>query len=174
MKYSEVIENLANKLAEVFGEVYHSVEIIETDGAKLPSIVNGNDWITLEPSDQKETVYMRRNGDDSVLEELKIGSCVKAYRMSTGLRIVYFNDSVFEHNKIISDVLRSVLVQGIKLNRVVMDKARLYKDESSGAYVFGPATLYFAVDVNVYWELKPDNCDQDFCVVLDNPIKNCS
>jgi len=174
MTYQEVILNLSNSLLTKFDEVYHSAEIVTTDeNEKLPTVVLKNEWISLAPTDQKETIYIRRNGDDDVVEELKLGSCIKSYKMRSQLRVVYFEDYADKHNEIIAHLLQSVLIGGTKLVRMVRDKWKLKKDESSGDYVFKPTTAYFAIDIYVFWELKPDNCEEDFCVDIENPIKKC-
>ncbi len=173
MTYRETILNIANKIAERFDKVYHSAEIVINDnGIKIPAVSVGEEWIYLGPLDQEQMIYIRRNGDDDA-EEFKLGSCTKAYRMRTSTRIVFFQDFADNHNKIISELLQSVLIQGVKLNRVVIDKFRLLKEESSADYNFGPTTAYFALDISVYWDLQPDKCDHDFCVDDENPIKKC-
>ncbi len=175
MKYREVILNIANKLAEVLGEdIYHSAEIVSADQMKFPAVATKEEWKNLAPSDQYGVVYIRRNGSDLVLEELRMGSCVKAYKMQTGVRIVYFRDFEPNQNKIISQLLQSTLISGVKLNKMSIDKWALQKEESSGEYNFGPSTAYFAIDINVYWELMPNNCDEDFCIDDENPIKKCA
>ena len=171
MTYSEVILNIANSLLVNFDEVYHSAEIIQTDNERKPTVVLNDEWIDLSPTDQKETIYIRRNGDDEVMDELKLGSCIKSYKMRSQLRIVFFKDNAVNHSEILAHLLQSVLVGGTKLSKVVRDKWKLRKDESTGEYDFGPQTAYFAIDIYAFWELKPDVCDQDFCTTLDNPIK---
>jgi hypothetical protein len=170
MTYQEVIVNLSNSLLVNFDHVYHSVEIIHVDDARVPVINRANEWIYLAPDDQAQTLYIRRNGDDEVMEELKLGSCIKAYKMRSQLRIVYFEDYAEKHNEIISRLLQSVLIAGTKLNRVIRDKWKLRKDESTAEYVFKPTTAYFAVDIYAFWELKPDSCDEDFCIDISNPF----
>lgn len=172
MTYTEIIQNLANSVLTRFDEVYHSVEIIKNDnGLILPAIARGDEWIDLAPSDQRETIYIRRNGDDEVQEELKIGSCMKTYKMRSSLRIVYFKDHAEKHREIIQGLMQSVLIGSVKLRSVMRDKYKLQKDESSGAYNFGPTTAYFAIDVYAFWDLRPDTCDYDYCEELENPLK---
>ena len=171
MTYQEVILNLANSLLVHFDEVHHSAEIVQTeDQDKLPTVTLKNEWISLAPTDTKETVYIRRNGDDEVMDELKLGSCIKSYKMRSPLRVVFFKDNVELHNEILAHLLQSVLIGGTKLTKVIRDKWKLKKDESSGDYHFGAKTAYFAVDINVFWELKPDNCEEDFCQDIVNPL----
>lgn len=175
MNYSQVILNLSNSLLNHFDEVYHSAEIVQTDEQeRIPSVVLKDEWIFLAPSDTKETVYIRRSGDDEVMEELKLGSCVKSYKMRSQLRVVFFKEDAEKHNEILAHLLQSVLVGGTKLNKVIRDKWKLKKDESSGDYNFGASTAYFAVDIYVYWELKPDSCEEDFCADITNPLKKVS
>ena len=171
MTYQDIILNLSNSLLVKFDVVNHSAEIIQVDDIKLPAINQLNEWKYLAPTDQEQTLYIRRNGDDEVVEELKLGSCIKAYKMKSQLRVVYFEDYAEKHNEIISKLLQSVLIGGTKLNRVVRDKWKLKKDESSGEYVFKPTTAYFAIDIYAFWELKPDSCEEDFCVDIVNPLK---
>lgn len=173
MTYQEVILNLSNNLITYFDEVYHSAEIITVDNDRIPVINLKDDWKYLAPTDEEQNLYIRRNGDDEVMEELKLGSCVKSYKMRSPLRVVYFQDYATNHNEILAHLLQSVLIGGTKLVRMVRDKWKLKKDESSGDYVFKPTTAYFAIDIYVFWELKPDNCDEDFCLTLDNPLKKC-
>jgi hypothetical protein len=167
MNYHEVIESISNGLLSNFDEVYHSAEIITVDDKKFPGIVKGDEWIDLSPSDTKETIYIRRNGDDEVVEELKIGSCVKSYKIKSQLRIVYFKD---HFNSDLSKLMQPVLINGVKLIRIIQDKWKLQKDESNGEYNFGPDTSYFAVDVFALWTLVPESCE-DVCVRLDNPLR---
>jgi len=173
MTYQEVILNLSNSLVQYFDDVYHSAEILTVDNERIPVINLKDDWKYLAPTDEGQNLYIRRNGDDEVMEELRLGSCIKSYKMRSQLRIVYFEDYAEKHNEIIAHLLQSVLIGGIKLVRMVRDKWKLKKDESSGEYVFKPSTAYFAIDIYVFWELKPDNCDQDFCVDIENPVKKC-
>ncbi len=172
MRYSELIQTIAERIAENFDEVYHSAEIIVNDkNLKLPAVPVNDEWIDLSPADQKETVYIRRNGDDEVFEDLKIASCVKSYRMRSNLRIVYFADHVKKHNEIISKLLQAVLIQNTKVKSMIRDKWKLQKEESSGDYSFGASTAYFAIDIYAIWDLVPDNCPQDFCLDITNPLK---
>lgn len=171
MKYSEVILSLANNLLSNFDEVYHSAEIIQAD-EKFPAISINNEWLPLAPSDTKEAIYIRRNGDDEVIEDLKIGSCVKSYKMRSQLRVVFFKDNADKHSETLSKLMQSVLIGGVKLNKITRDKYKLLKDESSGKYTFGPKAAYFAIDIYALWELKLDSCDEDFCLELDNPLCN--
>lgn len=174
MTYQEIIVNLSNSITKKFDEVYHSAEIVINDkNIKLPAISIHDEWLPLVPSDQKETIYIRRNGDDEVIEELKMGSCSKSYKMRSQLRIVFFRDHAKSQNKILSDLLQSILIQGTKLNRVVRDKWKLLKDESSGDYNFGATTAYFAIDIYALWTLYSDFCEQDCCVDIENPVRKC-
>lgn len=171
MKYAEVIQSLANSLITRFDLVYHSAEIITADNDRFPAVAVNKDWVNLSPTDIKEAIYIRRNGDDEVIEDLKIGSCIKSYKMRSQLRVVFFKDNSDNHSKIIYNLMQSVLIGGTKLNKIIRDKYRLLKDESSGSYTFGPKAAYFAIDVSILWQLVPDNCDDDFCVDIDNPLK---
>lgn len=169
MTYTEAIQSLANNLLTYFDEVYHSAEIVMAD-TKFPAVVKGNEWLSLAPTDQKETIYIRRNGDDEVMEELQISSCGKSYRMRSQLRVVYFKDHAKNHNEILSHLMQSVLINSTKLIRVTQDKWKLQKDESSGDYSFGPTSAYFAIDIYAYWNIIPDRCEQDFCTEFKNPF----
>lgn len=171
MTYSENIQSLAERLLIHFDNVYHSAEIIVNDsGIKLPAVPLKDGWLSLEPTDQREVVYIRRNGDDEVLDELKIGSCVKSYKMKSQLRIVFFKDHADKHSEILFNLMQSAL-SGSKLVRIIRDKWKLQKDESSGDYGFGATTAYFAIDVYIYWNLVPDTCEEDFCIDITNPLK---
>lgn len=172
MTYSSVIQNLSSDILIYFDEIYHSAELIVNDnGEKLPAVAMHDEWISLAPTDQKETIYIRRNGDDEVMEELKLSSCSKAYRMRSSLRIVFFRDHAKNPSKLLSDLMQSVLAAGTKLKSVSRDKWKLQKDESSGSYNLGATTAYFAIDIYALWELQPDTCEQDFCLDLENPLK---
>lgn len=175
MTYKEIIQALANNLLVYFDEVYHSAEIITNDkNIKQPAISLNDEWISLVPTDQREIIYIRRNGDDEVVSDLQIGSCAKSYNMKSQLRIVYFKDHAKNNSEILSKLMQSVLVNGTKLNRIIQDKWKLQKDESSGDYTFGATTAYFAVDIYALWNLQPDSCGKDFCIELENPLnKNC-
>lgn len=171
--YPAIIQNLSSNILLYFDEVFHSAEIIVNDkGIKQPAITQNDEWISLAPSDQKETIYIRRNGDDDVMEELKLGGCVKSYKMRSSLRLVYFKDHAKHHNEILSKLMQSVLVGGTKLKSIIRDKWKLLKDESSGDYNFGATTAYFAIDIYAIWELKPDTCEQELCIEIENPIYN--
>jgi hypothetical protein len=173
MIYNEVIELLSNNLVEKFDQVYHSAEIITTDHGKFPAVSIKDEWVNLTPTDQYFTLYIRRNGDDEVVEDLKLGSCVKSYKMRSTLRIVYFEDHATNHNEILSKLMQSVLVSGTKLKSITRDKFKLLKDESTGDYNFGATTAYFAIDIYALWFLQPDICENDFCITLENPLKKC-
>lgn len=172
MTYPEIIISLAQSILVNFDEVFHSVEIIQNeDGVKLPAYPVGDDYPDVVFSDQKETVYIRRNGDDEVMEELRIGSCAKAYKMRTPLRIVYSKDHANNHADIVFKLMQSVLIGSTKLKGIVRDKWKLKKDESSADLKFGATSAYFAIDIYAFWQLTPDNCEQDVCVELENPLK---
>lgn len=175
MNYVETITFIANNLARHFDNVYHSAELISNDkNLKIPAIQNGDDWIDLSPSGERETVYIRRNGDDGIVYQQNLGSCSKAYRMKTPMRIVYFQDHAKSHYGILSKLMQSTLISHTTLTKVIRDKWKLAKEESSGEYAMGASTAYFAIDIDMMWDLLPDSCDNDFCVTLDNPIKECS
>lgn len=171
MKYSEAILNLANRLLIWFPEVHHSAEIIHVDNDRFPAIIHNQEWKTLEPTDQKETLYIRRNGIDRIVEPLKIGGCAKAYLMQSPLRIVYFRDHSDKENEIIAHLMQGILLQYVNLESVIRDKWKLLKEESSGDYNFGPDTVYLALNINVYWHLMPDNCEEDWCATTANPLE---
>jgi hypothetical protein len=171
MNYSESILNLANNLLQNFSEVFHSVEIIQNDkGEKLPAYPVGDEFIDVVFSDTKETVYIRRNGDDDVQEELRIGSCMKSYKMRTPVRIVYSKDFAQDHTNILFKLMQSALTNG-KLRGIVRDKFKLQKDESTGKLRLGATSAYFAIDLYIFWQLMPDSCEQDLCVDIQNPLK---
>jgi hypothetical protein len=175
--YSEVITNLINKLSESFCEVYHSAEqvTIFEDGQisdRFVAVNKQNNWLNLSPSDVKDTIYIRRNGDDISVKELQLGSCTKAFKMRTPLRIVYFK-MYGNHGEALFKLMQSVLMQGLTINGIVQDKFRLLTDESTGAYNFGPKTIYLAIDVYAFWDLMPDTCEQDFCIEIENPVRKC-
>jgi hypothetical protein len=174
MTYFEAILALSNSLLSSFSEVFHSVEIIQNDkGEKLPAYPLEDEFIDVVFSDQKETVYIRRNGDDEVTEELRIGSCSKSYKMRTPIRIVYSKDFAKDHNTILFKLMQSALIGGTKLRGIVRDKWKLQKEESTAKLNLGATSAYFAVDLYVFWQLLPDTCEQDICLTLENPLKKC-
>lgn len=171
MTYSEVVQVLATNITVNFDEVFFDAEIVTNDkNEKFPAISLNDEWISLVPTDQKETIYIRRNGDDEVQEEFKIGSCVKSYRMRSSLRIVFFKDHAKNHNEILSKLMQSVLVSGTKLQKIIRDKWKLKKEESSGDYNLGANTAYFAIDIYAFWNLLPETCEEDFCIEIENPL----
>jgi len=174
MTYFETIQLMMKNILASFSEVWHSVEQITIDGEKFPAAMKDDEFIDLSPTDQKETIYIRKAGDDAASGPLKISSCGKAYLMVTPVRIVFFRDHAEGHDKIIAELLQSVLMHHVKLTRVITNKFTLAKDESSGTYSFGPKTCYVAIDVAVTWELEPDTCDKDYCISVENPAKNCA
>ena len=164
MNYADTISKLYKNLSSYFECVFTNAEIIINDrGVKFPGVPEGEEWKNLSPSDQEQTIYIRRNGDDEVLRELKLSSCSKSYTMRTPLRIVFFKDHAEDHGKIVFNLMQSVLITNSELKAVKRDKLRLLKDESSGNYKFSGTTAYFGVDLYVIWELVSDNCEQDFC-----------
>lgn len=169
MTYSKLIQNLATNLLNHFDEVYFNAEIVKLEKEYYPAIIRDGEWINLAPTDQTEVLYIRRNGDDEVYEEQKIGSCTKSYRMRSAMRIVCFKANGNNRDEILFKLLQSVLTQGIKLKSIIRDKSRLFKDESSGEYTFSPKTIYLAIDVYVFWALQDDICEQD-CIELQNPM----
>lgn len=177
MTYTDIIGSLVNRLAENFAEVYHSAEQVRIfDNGKLseffPAINHGKEWVKLAPEDIHDTIYIRRAGEDSVADQMRIGSCVKAYKMRTPLRIVYFKDNGNSQQALFY-LMQAVLSQSVALTTIIRDKFKLMREESNGAYNFSPATVYLAIDVSIIWDLLSDKCDQDFCVKLDNPVKKC-
>lgn len=172
MRYPEIISFLSNNILVNFDEVYHSAEIITNDkGIRQPAISLNDEWISLAPTDQKETIYIRRNGDDEVVEDLKLSSCSKSYKMRTALRIVFFRDHAKNHGQILSNLMQSVLIGFTKLKSITRDKWKLKKEESSGDYNFGATTAYFAIDIYAIWHLQADTCGEDFCEDIINPLK---
>lgn len=172
MNYSEIIQTLANNIIVDFDEVWYNAEtIVNNEGIRLPAVPKNEEYIPLAPTDQREIIYIRRNGEDEVIEEAKIGSCTKAYKMRSQLRVVYFRDHAKQHNKILHQLMQSVLVQGTKLKTIIQNKWKLQKDESSGDYNFGASTAYFAIDIYINWDLFPDTCEEDFCIEGENPLK---
>lgn len=172
MTYQEIIQLLANNILTHFDEVYHSADTIINDkGIKQPAVAVADEYISLAPTDQREIIYIRDNGDDQVIDELKIGSCVKSYKMSSPIRIVYFKDHAKNHAEIIAHLMQSVLTAHTRLRSIIQNKWKLLKEESSGDYNFGATTAYFAVDISVLWNLIPDNCENDFCLSLENPLR---
>lgn len=172
MKYFESIQKLAASLAMNFDVVYYNAEIIVNDkNRRVPAVPQGDEYVDLSPSDQKEILYIRRNGDDAVTGDLRIGSCVKSYKMATPIRIVYFRDhtDLKDHWVVLAKLMQAVLVQGTQLSRIIRDKWSLARSESTGAYNFGATTAYFALDVTLLWQLDIDTCDDD-CVTLANPV----
>ncbi len=172
MNYSEIITKIANNLLVSFDEVWLNAEIVTNDKQeRFPAVSIADEWISLVPTDQKETLYIRRNGDDDVLEEFRLSSCGKAYKMRSSLRIVFFKDHANNHGEILFNLMQAVLTTGTKLKGIVRDKFKLKKEESSGDYNFGATTAYFAVDIYALWDLIPDTCEQDFCADIINPLK---
>lgn len=176
MNYSEVIQLLANNILVYFDEVHINGEIVLiTDDGKLkekfPAINLNDEWISLVPTDTKETIYIRRNGDDEVQEELHFASCGKAYKMRSSLRVVYFKDHAKNSSEILAHLMQASLTGHTKLKSITRDKWRLQKDESSGDYNFGATTAYFAIDIYALWNLIPDTCEEDFCIDITNPLK---
>lgn len=170
MTYSEVISNISSNILLSFDEVYHSAEIVTTDKQKFPAIINADEWISLVPTDQREIIYIRRNGDDEA-EETRVSSCGKSYRMKTPMRIVFFKDHAKNPEEIIFKLMQGVLTGQTKLKSVIRDKWKLQKEESSGDYNFGATTVYFALDIYIMWDLLSDTCEHDFCVDIPNPYK---
>jgi len=169
MTYSDTIKNIMNNILARFNQVYHSVELVTIDGFKIPAAPLMDEYQDLSPTDEKEIIYIRKAGDDNAGADIKIGSCSKSYKMSTQFRIVFFKDHAENHTKILADLMQIILLQNVKLNRVITDKWKLQKDESSGSYRFGPKTAYFALDITVGWDLISDSCENDYCIEIDNP-----
>lgn len=174
MTYPETIQLLTANLSSNFDTVYHSAEVITIESKnskdKFPAITKDNEWIKLAPTDIKEGVYIRRNGDDEVSRELKLSSCGKAYEMRSQLRIVYFKDNAKNHEEILFKLMQSALTQSTKIKSIIRDKFKLLKDESTGDYNFKPTTCYFAIDIYGFWNLNHDMCEQDFCIDVENPV----
>lgn len=171
MNYSESIGALVLSLVNSFDMVYFNAEIVTNDKQeRFPAIAKGDEWISLVPTDEKEILYVRRNGDDEAVSEFKIGACAKSYRMRTPLRVVFFKDNTSDHDRVLGSLMQSVLITGSQLKSVKQDKWRLMKEESSGDYNFGATTAYFAVELYLVWDLLPSSCAQDFCVDIVNPL----
>lgn len=167
--YHDIILQLTQRLSGNFDKVYHSVELVTVDKERFPAISLHKEWFNLSPKDTTEILYIRRNGDDEVYSEEPQGSCSKAYKMRSLLRIVYFNDNDGNVDQTLFKLMQSVLVGNTKIQRIIRDKYKLQRDESSGSYEFGPQTVYLAVDLYVTWMLQPDICEQDFCIDIENP-----
>lgn len=168
MTYSASIALLLINLNARFNDVTCFVETVGVTGTagtdiRFPGLPNGDDWIDFSPTDQKEILYIRRNGDDEVVDELKLSSCSKAYNMRSPLRIVFFKDHATNQAEIIFNLMQSILVAKTKLRSIKYDKWKLVKEESSGDYKFGASTVYLAIDFYLLWELTSDNCEQNFC-----------
>lgn len=170
MRYQETIQNIANNLVIDFREVWHSAEIITIDNVRKPMVSDGTEWVDLSPTDEGETIYIRRSGDDEVVERLKIGSCTNDYAMRTAMRLVYFRDNAGDSGRVLWSLMQSVLVGSVRLRSIITDKSKLLKDESSGAYQPGPRTIYIGIDFYVMWDLIRSECEQDFCELIPNPL----
>lgn len=167
--YHDIILQLTQRLSNNFDKVYHSAELVTVDKERFPAISLHKEWVNLSPKDTTELLYIRRNGDDEVYSEEPQGSCSKAYKMRSPLRIVYFNDNDGNTDETLFKLMQSVLVGNTKIQRIIRDKYKLQRDESSGSYEFTPQTVYLAVDLYVTWMLQPDICEQDFCIDIENP-----
>lgn len=172
MTYNQAITNLANSIFKSFDEVFFNAETVVINNTdKFPAISVNSEWINLSPTDQKETLYIRRDGDDEILQQLKLGSCEKAYQMKSPLRVVFFKDNATDHELIFSKLRQTVLISKTQLRAIRRNKWNLLKQESSGNYNFGPMTFYIAFDIYVLWELIPESCEDDFCSDIVNPLK---
>lgn len=167
--YHDIILQLTQRLSNNFDKVYHSAEVVTIEKERFPAISTQREWFNLSPKDTQEILYIRRNGDDEVYSEEPQGSCSKAYRMRSQLRIVYFNDHDANGEQVLFKLMQSVLISNTKIVRIVRDKYRLQRDESSGSYEFGPQTVYVAIDIYAMWMLQQDICEQDFCIDIENP-----
>lgn len=175
MKYSEIIEILANRVINHFDEVYYGAELVTVDNKKFPAVIAGDEWIDLSPTDQKETIYIRRAGDDSVEHTNNIGSCAIGYKMITPLRIVFFKDHEQFPDQVLFKLLKIALTPKTRLRSIIRDKFRLAKEETSGEYGLGASTAYLAIDIYAIWDLLPESCDEsDLCISIDNPLKKCT
>lgn len=155
----------------------HSVELFndpKRGGALYPVYRNGDEFQYFGVDDTGgRFAYFRLNGSPQSSQQLKIGSCGKAYIVDAPVRLVVFNDWEKEnHDQLVTKFLSVTFMQNVNLFRYSSDMMNLAKEESPiGVFEFGGKTFYLAIDLMIKIELKRDSCEE-VCDPFKNPIYN--
>jgi hypothetical protein len=174
-KQIEIAEAIIN--TGLVSKVFHSCQLIKDDNfvTQYPVYRQGKEYVYAGLDDTKGLfAYIRQNGDSAGVP-LKIQSCGRSYDMDASLRVVFFNDNEErDQDDLLTKLSSFTFLTGVTLQRIIVDKFRLVKEESQiFRQRFDGKTFYAAFDVLVSFILLPSDCVSDPCVVYKNPVTSC-
>lgn len=155
-------------------EVFHSVEIVETDNKRFPAYpIESGDLVYVGVDDTKiMNCYIRQVNDLRIDRVEKISSSVSEYETVIPHRIVFFND----HEKRNQDDLIKIFIgvaflPGVRLKSVIVDKEKLLQLETKPhGFKFDSKTFYSAIDIDIVFRLRRNNCEEEIgCENIKNP-----
>lgn len=155
-------------------EVFHSVEIIETDNSRFPAYpATDGELVYIGVDDSKiMNCYVRQTDDLRTGKRDQISSNVFEYEVTIPHRVVFFND----HEKRNQDDLIQIFVgiaflPGVNLKRVIVDKEKLLQLETKpSGFKFDNSSFYAAIDIEITFRLQRNNCLQQItCASIGNP-----
>lgn len=158
-------------------KVFHSCQVLKTEatGMLFPAYPHGSDYIYSGIDDTKGLfAYIRDNGDMSSVP-FKITAGARSYQVTAPLRVVFFSDNEKrDQNDLLRRLSAFTFLKNVTLVRIVTDKFKLVRDESSlFREKFDGQTFYAAVDVTVSFVLLHSDCETDICKVYSNPVTTC-
>ncbi len=154
--------------------MYHSCELIKDSEQRVlqPAYKQGAEYLTVGIDDQQGLFgYIRSNGDIASVP-LKLYSCRNTYEISAPLRVVFYHDQeARDHDWLTSRLASFTFLQDVALQRVILDKFRLQKEESDVQDPnFDGRIFYVAFDIVVNALLLPSDCAVPVCPAHVNPI----
>lgn len=155
-------------------KVYHSCELIRDGDQKTlnPAYKVGADYLIVGIDDQQGLFsYIRANGEITSVP-LKLTSCRGAYEVTAPLRVVFYHDrEERDEGWLLKRLATFTFLQDVTLQRVVVDKFRLAREESDVQDPnFDGQVFYVAFDVLVNAILLPSDCAEAACPVRINPM----
>lgn len=167
-----IITYLLNQ--KLVSKIYHSVEILNTNGQRYPVYKQDDEFIYIGPDDTKHMVcYIRETTGFATDKVEDIGGGKKLYKGKVGFRAVFFND--FEkrsHADLLTSLMAFTFYPNIRLKKLITNTEELLKEEAKVKdFTFGAETFYQAIDFTIQLTLHEDKCDLNIgCENLFNPI----
>lgn len=162
---------------ELVTKVFHSCQLLRNQESQIlyPAYQRGAEFTYAGIDDTRGLFAYIRTAGDMVAVPLKIQSCARTYEVTAPLRVVFFNDNESrDHEELVRQLAAFTFLTGVNLVRVITDKFRLIREESSlFREKFDGKTFYIAFDVSLTFILLPSDCETTECLVNTNPITSC-
>lgn len=162
---------------KLINEVFHSVEIVETDSNRFPAYpIENGDLVYVGVDDSKVmNCYVRQVNDLRIEKRDQISSSVFEYEAVIPHRIVFFNDYETRNtDDLIKIFIQLAFLPGVRLKSVIVDKEKLLQLETKpNGFKFDNKTFYSAIDFDIYFRLTRNNCEEEIgCEKIPNPYCN--